>query len=79
MPHMAAHKANQAGKQIYGDPLMKIVLPDVVRKHSAEVHQGAIDFEEHMRSLFAKSNEVIEAGNEEPAREYVNSRQKTGG
>lgn len=60
----------------FADPLMKIVLPDVVRKHSAEVHKGAIEFEESVRSLSAKSNEIVEAGNEEQAREYVNSRKK---
>lgn len=60
----------------FGDPLLKVSLPDIVRKHSAEVDKGAIEFEERVRSLSAKSNEVVEAGNEEQAREYVTSRKK---
>jgi hypothetical protein len=51
----------------FGDP--RVSVPDVVWKHSAEVDAGATVFEERVRSLSAKSNEAVEIGNEEQARE----------
>jgi hypothetical protein len=62
-------KPRECVSAVFGDPLLRVSVPDVVRKHSAEVHAGTTVFEERVRSLSAKSNEAVETGNEEQARE----------
>ena len=58
----------------FGDPLMRISVPAVVREFSAEIDKGATQFEERVRSLSAKSNESVDSGNVSQAKEYVENR-----
>lgn len=59
------------------DPLTLFSLPDIVRKHSAEIDERATQFEEGVQTfLFAKSEEMVEVGNVDQAREYIESREK---
>lgn len=67
-------KQRESLNAAFGDPLLRVSVPVVVRKYSAEIDQGTTKFEERVRSLSAKSNEAIDIENEKQAKEYVNDR-----
>lgn len=68
-------KLSEALTAAFGDSLLQISIPEVVRKHDAEINQGAIEFEKKVRSVLGKSDEVVQINNERQAQEYVENRQ----
>lgn len=69
-------KQRESLNNALGDPFIGFSVPDVVRKHSAEVDRAAQNIEERVRSVSAKSREAVESTNENQAREYVESRER---
>ena len=59
----------------FGDSLLRFSIPDVVRKHSAEINGAAQDLQERIRTVSATSQERIELNNDKQAKNYVETRQ----
>lgn len=59
----------------FGDSLLRFSIPDVVRKHSAEIDDTAQNLQERIRSVSAASQETVEYNNEKQAQDYVKARQ----
>lgn len=52
----------------FGDALLRVSVPVVVRKYSAEIDKGTTQFEECIQILSAKSNEIVDSRKQ--VREY---------
>ena len=56
---------------------MRFFIPEVVRRHSAEVDQGVAEFAERVQPfLLAKVKEVVNRDSEEQAREFLENRKR---
>lgn len=59
----------------FGDSLMRFSIPEIVRKHSAEIDDAAQNLEQQIRKVSAASQEPLKHNNEKQAKDYVEARQ----
>lgn len=56
------------------DSLLRITIPDAVRKVSSEINEAARSISERIKSISASSEERIERNNQRQAQSYVEAR-----
>lgn len=75
-----ANKKRQQREQLSAvfsnDPLTRFVLPEPIRKRSAEVRNVADELDERIRKVSAASAKAIEKNDEAEIREYVGTRKR---
>lgn len=69
-------KQREGLNEAFGDLFLKISVPEVARKYSAEADKAAHDLAERLRALSASSQESLQSQNEDQPRKYVETREK---